>query len=93
MPDLPTFAEAGLEGYETADWYGFLVPAGTPRDVIVRLHADITKALASPDVLQTLNGVGLEAVKANSPEEFGAFIRAEIVKWAKVVKLSGAKAD
>lgn len=93
MPDLPTFAEAGLEGYETTGWYGFLVPAGTPRDVIARVHADITKVLASPEVLQTLNGVGLEAVKANSPEEFGAFIRAEIVKWAKVVKLSGAKAD
>jgi tripartite-type tricarboxylate transporter receptor subunit TctC len=93
MPDLPTFAEAGLKGYEVLGWYGFLVPAGTSRDIIARLHADITKALANPDVLQTLNGVGLEAVKANSPDEFGAFIRAEISKWAKVVEQSGAKAD
>ncbi|MGZ5146097.1 MAG: tripartite tricarboxylate transporter substrate binding protein [Burkholderiales bacterium] len=93
MPDLPTFAEAGLKGYEVYGWYGFLVPAGTAKEIIVRLHADITKALANPDVLQTLNGVGLEAVKANSPEEFGAFIRAEISKWATVVQQSGAKAD
>jgi tripartite-type tricarboxylate transporter receptor subunit TctC len=93
MPDLPTFAEAGLKGYEVSGWYGFLVPAGTSRDIIARLHADITKALAHPDVLQTLNGVGLEAVKANSPDEFGAFIRAEISKWANVVQQSGAKAD
>jgi tripartite-type tricarboxylate transporter receptor subunit TctC len=93
MPDLPTFAEAGLTGYEVYGWYGFLVPAGTPRDIIARLHADISKALANPDVLQTLSGVGLEAVKANSPDEFGTFIRAEITKWAKVVQQSGAKAD
>jgi tripartite-type tricarboxylate transporter receptor subunit TctC len=93
MPDLPTFAEAGLKGYEVYGWYGFLVPAGTARDIIARLHADITKALANPDVLQTLNSVGLETVKANSPEEFGAFIRAEISKWATVVQQSGAKAD
>ncbi|HEV7822265.1 MAG TPA: tripartite tricarboxylate transporter substrate binding protein, partial [Burkholderiales bacterium] len=93
MPDLPTFAEGGLKGYEVYGWYGFLVPAGTPKDVIARLNADIGKALTAPDVLQTLTGVGLEAVKANSPEEFGAFLRAEISKWAKVVQRSGAKPD
>jgi tripartite-type tricarboxylate transporter receptor subunit TctC len=69
------------------------VPAGTPKDAVARLNGDITKALAHPDVLQVLKGVGLEAVKPNSPEEFGAFLRAEISKWAKVVQLSGAKAD
>ena len=90
MPDLATFVEAGLKGYEVL---GFLVPAGTSRDIIARLHGDITRALANADVLQKLNGVGLEPVKANSPDEFGAFIRAEIRKWAKVVEQSGAKAD
>lgn len=93
MPDLPTFAEAGLKGYEVYGWYGFLVPAGTPSEIIGHLHADITKALAHPDALHALTGAGLEAVKPNSPEEFGAFLRAEISKWAKVVEISGAKAD
>jgi tripartite-type tricarboxylate transporter receptor subunit TctC len=93
MPDLPTFAEAGLKGYEVYGWYGFLAPAGTPGEVITRLNTDITKALAHPDTLQSLHGAGLEAVKPNSPEEFGAFLRAEISKWAKVVEISGAKAD
>ena len=93
MPELPTFAEAGLKGYEVLGWYGFLAPAGTPRDVIAKLHGEITRALAQPDVLQALNGVGLEAVKPNSPEEFAAFLKSEIAKWARVVKESGAKAE
>jgi tripartite-type tricarboxylate transporter receptor subunit TctC len=93
MPALPTFAEAGLKGYEVLGWYGFLAPAGTPRDVVTKLNGEITRALAQPDVLQTLNGVGLEAVKPNSPEEFAAFLRNEIGKWAKVVQESGAKAE
>ena len=93
MPELPTFAEAGLAGYEVTGWYGVLTRAGTPREVISRLHADITKALAQADVVQTLGSFGLEPAPANSPEEFSAYLRAEIGKWAKVVKASGAKAD
>ena len=93
MPDLPTFAEAGLRGYEVTGWYGVLVPAGTSREIIDRLHADITKALTQPDVVQALSAFGLEAAAPNSPEAFTDFLRAEISKWAKVVKASGAKAD
>ena len=93
MPDLPTFAEAGLTGYEVTGWYGVLAPAGTPREIIDRLHADITKALAQPEVVQTLSASGIEPAGANSPEEFTAYLRAEIIKWAKVVKASGARAD
>jgi tripartite-type tricarboxylate transporter receptor subunit TctC len=93
MPELPTFAEAGLRGYEVTGWYGVMAPAGTPREIINRLHADITKALAQPDMMQTLTTFGLEPAAANSPEEFSAFLQAEISKWAKVVKASGAKAD
>lgn len=93
MPELPTFAEAGLKGYEVLGWYGFLAPAGTPREVVTKLNGEITRALAQPDVLQALNGVGLEAVKPNSPEEFAAFLKNEIGKWAKVVQQSGAKAE
>jgi len=93
MPELPTFDEAGLKGYEVTGWYGVLAPAGTPREIITRLHADITRALALGEMVQSLNAFGLEPATSNSPEEFTAFLQAEISKWAKVVKASGAKAD
>jgi tripartite-type tricarboxylate transporter receptor subunit TctC len=93
MPELPTFDEAGLKGYEVTGWYGVLAPAGTPREIISRLHADITRALALGEMVQSLNAFGLEPAPSNSPEEFTAFLQAEISKWAKVVKASGAKAD
>ncbi|MDB5810565.1 MAG: transporter substrate-binding protein [Betaproteobacteria bacterium] len=93
MPELPTFAEAGLNGYEVTGWYGVLAPAGTPREIINRLHADITRALATGEMVQSLNASGLEPAPSNSPEQFTAFLQAEISKWAKVVKASGAKAD
>jgi tripartite-type tricarboxylate transporter receptor subunit TctC len=93
MPELPTFDEAGLKGYEVTGWYGVLAPAGTPREIISRLHTDITRALALAEMVQSLNAFGLEPAPSNSPEEFTAFLQAEISKWAKVVKASGAKAD
>jgi tripartite-type tricarboxylate transporter receptor subunit TctC len=93
MPELPTFAEAGLKGYEVTGWYGVVAPAGTPREVVNRVHGDITVALARPDIVQTLLSFGLEPAPANTPESFTAFLRTEISKWAKVVKASGAKAD
>ncbi len=93
MPDLPTFAEAGLKGYEVTGWYGVLVRTGTPAEIISRLHTDISQVLTNADMARALGQTGLEAAPANTPEAFGAFLRAEIGKWAKVVKLSGAKAD
>ena len=93
MPELPTFDEAGLKGYEVTGWYGVLAPAGTPREIVSRLHTDITRALALGEMVQSLNAFGLEPAPSNSPEEFTAFLQAEISKWAKVVKASGAKAD
>jgi tripartite-type tricarboxylate transporter receptor subunit TctC len=93
MPELPTFDEAGLKGYEVTGWYGVLAPAGTPKEIVHRVHADITKALSLDEMAQILHSFGLEPSPANSPEEFSAFLRAEIAKWAKVVKASGAKAD
>ncbi len=93
MPELPTFAEAGLKGYEVTGWYGVVAPSGTPREIINRLHADITRTLAQPDVVQTLGSFGLEPAPANSPDAFTAYLRTEIGKWAGVVKASGAKAD
>lgn len=92
LPQLPTVAEAGVKGFDLTGWYGVFVPAGTPQDIIARLHSEIVKALALPDVRQRLSGEGAELV-GNSPGEFDKFVRSELVKWAKVVKLSGAKAD
>ena len=92
VPDVPTIAESGFPGFEARSWFGVLAPANTPKPVITRLHADIVKALQHPDVKQRLTGIGFEIV-GSSPDEFGAYIRSEIKKWAKVVKASGAKPE
>lgn len=93
MPDLPTFAEAGLPGYEVSAWFGVAAPAGTPRNIVERLYADIKGALGHPEFVQALRASGIEPAVSESPEAFTAFLRADIGKWAKVVKASGAKAD
>ena len=93
MPDIPAFAEAGLPGYDVSGWYGVVTRSGVPKEIVVRLHMDISRALAQSDVVQSLAASGLEAARANTPEEFSAFLRAEISKWAKVVKTAAAKAD
>lgn len=93
MPALPTFAEAGLPGYEVIGWFGVLAPAGAPRNIVNRLHADVKGALADSELVQTLGASGIEPAVSESPEAFTAFLRAEIGKWAKVVKASGAKAE
>ena len=92
LPQLPTVAEAGVKGFDLTGWYGVFVPAGTPQDIIARLHGEIVKALALPDVRERLSAAGAEVV-GNSPREFDKFVRSELVKWAKVVKLSGAKVE
>lgn len=92
-PDIPTIAESGLPGYEIVSWYGVLAPAGTPRPIISRLHADIIKILQMPDVRERLYAKGgLEHI-GSSPEEFAATLRREIPEYARIVKISGAKAD
>lgn len=92
LPELPTIAESGVPGYEAGSWYGVLVPRGTPERVIAKLHATITQVLGLPDVRERLANQGFELV-GNSPAQFGAYIRAEIPKWARVVKASGARVD
>ena len=91
-PELPTIAESGLPGFDISTWFGIFVPAGTPRDVVDRLHAEFTRALAMPDVRERMLVLGAEPV-ASKPEEFAAYIRAESDKYARVIKASGAKAD
>jgi tripartite-type tricarboxylate transporter receptor subunit TctC len=92
LPDVPTVAESGVPGYEVTSWYGVFAPAGTPDTIIKRLHAEITASLKAPDVVQRLTTLGAEA-SGKGPEEFGHYVRDEIVKWEKVVKASGATAE
>ena len=92
MPNIPTIAESGLPGFDANNWYGVLAPAGTPRPIVMRLNAEITKVLAMPDVKDFLFNQGLDPAPG-TPEQFGAYIKSEMTKWAKVVKASGARAD
>jgi tripartite-type tricarboxylate transporter receptor subunit TctC len=87
LPDVPTLAEAGLPGVEASGWNGLFVPAGTPKEIINRLHADTAKVLASPAIKNDAVNMGYE-LGGEGPEEFAAFIRSEIVKWGKVIKES-----
>jgi len=92
LAEVPTIAEQGFPGVEATAWYGVLAPAGTPKAVIAKLHAELVRILKLPDVTQRLEGLGFEIV-ASTPEQFAAYVKSEIAKWAKVVKASGAKAD
>ena len=92
LPDVATVAEAGFPGYEVSSWYGFLAPAGTPREIVARLHAEVSRTLKLPDVRDRLVADGAEPV-GSTPEAFATYIKAEAIKWAKVAKQSGAKMD
>jgi len=92
VPDLPTLAEAGLKGYEIVGWNGLFMPAGTPRNIIAYVHTQTVHALGQADVKQRLSTLGAEGV-GSSPDEFRSFIKAEIAKWAKVVKQAGLKVE
>ena len=85
LPEVPTISEAGLKGYEIITWYGIAVPAGTPKPVIERIHADVVKVLAQKEVANVFDSLGAEAV-GNSPAEFSRLIETGIPKWVKLVK-------
>ena len=91
-PDVPTVAESGLAGFETGSWQGIVAPAGTPPEVVRKLHATTMAILSTPEMKERLDKAGTE-VRAMSPEQFGDFIRGERDRWAKVVKESGARFD
>ncbi|MBI4191837.1 MAG: tripartite tricarboxylate transporter substrate binding protein [Betaproteobacteria bacterium] len=92
VPEVPTIAESGFPGFEATAWYGVLAPAGTPKPIVTRLHDEMVRALQLPDIRDRFNNVGFELV-GSTPEAFGAYIKTEIKKWAKVVKASGAKPE
>jgi tripartite-type tricarboxylate transporter receptor subunit TctC len=92
LPNVPTFAEAGLPGYEAIGWFGAVAPAGTPPDIIAKLNEVIVGALSDPTIKDRFAAVGAEPAPT-SPEQFAAFIRSEIDKWSAVIAKSGAKGN
>lgn len=92
LPDVPTMAESGLAGFEAVSWIGALVPAGTPQPIVDKIHTDLVAVLRMPEIKQKLGSLGAEVV-GNSQEEFAAWNRNEIAKWAKAIKQSGARVD
>jgi tripartite-type tricarboxylate transporter receptor subunit TctC len=92
MPDIPTLSEAGVAGYEASGWLGILAPAGTPAAIVASINADMNAVLRQADVSGLLADNGAD-VAGGSPDQFAAFVAAEIAKWAKVVRATGLKAE
>ena len=92
LPAVPTMAEAGLPGFEVTAWFGLIAPAGTPREIVARLNAEVRKAVASTEMREAISAQGFEP-SAGSPEEFAALIRDEMAKWERVVRASGFKVE
>lgn len=92
-PDLPTVSESGVPGYESAQWYGVLVPAGTPREIVTRLNRELAKIVQGPNLKARLLTDATTVVDDTSPQGFAVYLKAEIAKWEKVVKFSGARVD
>ena len=92
LREVPTLDESGLKGFDSVAWNGVLVPAGTPRDIVMKLNSEINRILTLPDIRERLSGQGADPV-GSTPEQFAALIRSEIQKWAQVVKTSGARVD
>jgi len=91
LPDVPTVGET-LRGYEVVNWFGLVIPAATPRDIVTRLHAEILKILRMPDIHDRLVSLGSDPV-GSTPEEFGAFMKSETAKWARVIKEANIRAE
>lgn len=92
LPEVPTVAESGLPGFDLSSWYGVLAPAGTPRNIVAKVNADIVSFLGNGDVKSRLASLGAEAAPL-SPDEFTRYVRDEVAKWAKLVQVSGARVE
>ena len=90
LPDVPTFDEAGLKGFEASSWFGMVVPANTPRAVVTRLNSEIVRALREPDMQSRFTGLGAW-LAGNTPEEFAAYIKSERAKWSRIVRDANIK--
>ena len=92
LPELPTVHESGIRDFDISLWQGIVAPAATPREIVMKVSSDVRASLAAPDLRSKLTAQGLDPV-GNSPEQFGAYIRSEAAKWAKVVKATGARPE
>jgi len=92
FPDIPTISEAGVPGYETNAWGGLVAPAGTSREIVMRVNAEMNRALQAPTLRERYAQIDAEPV-GGTPEQFGEYVKTETLKWADVVKRSGAKLD
>lgn len=93
LPDVPTMAESGIQNYEAVAWFAFFAPAGIPREIILRLNAEIGRILESPEVREKLSAAGTVQLIGGTPELLGNMVKSEIAKWSKIVSESGARAD
>ncbi|MCY1529778.1 hypothetical protein D9M68_649430 [compost metagenome] len=93
LPDVPTFAEAGVPGMYASAWYGIVAPAGTPEDVVQRLNKEVNAVVADPEMKRRMEGMGALVPAGQTPEAFGAFMQSEIARYADIVKMSGAKME
>jgi tripartite-type tricarboxylate transporter receptor subunit TctC len=89
--EIPTIAEAGVPGYEADNWSGLMAPAGTPRDIVLKLHAAMNQAMNDADIRSRFLKESAEPAPSRTPEEFGAMIKVEVVKWSKVAREAGLK--
>ena len=92
LPEVPTIAESGMPGYHASSWHALFAPAGTPREIVARLHTEVARAVRLPDITERLLAQGVEPV-ANTPEQLAEFIKSEIARWARVVKERGMRAE
>ena len=92
LPEVPTIAESGLPGYALTNWFGLLAPAATPKETVLKIHADVIRVLRDPEVKKRITDLGADVV-GNSPEEFGAAMRAESAQWAEIIKAANIRAE
>jgi tripartite-type tricarboxylate transporter receptor subunit TctC len=92
LPNVPTMAEAGVRAYSLTNWFGLLAPAGTPREVVMQLHADVVRVLKDEGIRNKVHDMGADVV-GNSPEEFGAWMRAESAQWAEIIKSANIRPE
>ena len=93
LPDVPTLDEQRISGYEVNTWFGFVAPAGTPRDVVMRLNAEINRIFSASEAKEKLGPQGFDLAAAGSPEAFAKTISDDLTQWVPLVKAAGAKAD